>query len=137
MTAGRVLIAEDETIVRLDVRETLESAGYAVCGEAADGLAAVELAERLRPDLIVIDAKMPKLDGVEASRRILESQHVPIVMLTGYSYGDLIAGALEAGVAAYVVKPFAAATLLEAATAVLRAGRRRGTLTYLDAPSGV
>jgi DNA-binding NarL/FixJ family response regulator len=126
-----VLIAEDEALVRLDVRATLESVGLAVCGEAADGQEAVTLAAELEPDLVVIDASMPRLDGVEAARRILETRAVPIVMLTGYGYGDLIARALDAGVAAYVVKPFPEHALLEAVATVLRGGHTKGTLAYL------
>jgi two-component system, response regulator PdtaR len=132
----RVVVADDETIVRADVRATLERAGFDVCGEAADGSRAVALARAHRPDLVVIDAGMPSLDGVEASRQILAELDVPIVMLTGYSYGDLISRALEAGVAAYVVKPFAEEALLEAVAASLRIGRRRETLAYLRRARG-
>jgi len=127
----RVLVADDETLVRADVCATLERVGLHICGEAADGREAVALAREHRPDLVVIDAGMPVLDGVEAARRILEESDVPIVMLTGYSYGDLISRALEIGVAAYVVKPFAEDALLEAVAASLRGGRTPGTLAYL------
>jgi two-component system, response regulator PdtaR len=127
----RVVVADDETLVRADVRATLERVGLDVCGEAADGHAAVALARTHRPDLVVIDAGMPVLDGVEASRRILAEADVPIVMLTGYSYGDLISRALEAGVAAYVVKPFSEEALLEAVAAALRGGHTPETLAYL------
>src|SRR5215475_13172013 len=83
-TAVRILIAEDETIIRLDLRELLEKAGFDVCAEARDGEEAVELARAEQPDLAVLDVKMPKLDGIEAARRILDERPIPIVMLTAY-----------------------------------------------------
>ena len=132
MTAARVLIADDETLVRVDVRSTLESVGLEVCGEARDGQETVLRALELRPDVIVLDAAMPRLDGVEAARQILATRSVPIVMLTGYAYGDLISRALDAGVAAYVVKPFHERDLLAAVAAVLRGGHTKGTLAYLQ-----
>jgi len=131
---ARALIADDETVVRLDVKAMLESVGLEVCGEAADGEEAVRRALELRPDVIVLDAAMPRLDGVEAARRILAVRPVPIVMLTGYDYGDLISRALDAGVAAYVVKPFHERALLDAVATVLRAGHTKGTLAYLERP---
>lgn len=131
MSLARALVADDDTIVRLDVRAALESAGLTVCGEARDGNEVVALALDLRPDVIVLDAAMPAADGVEAARKILSVLDVPIVMLTGYSYGDLISRALDAGVAAYVVKPFREADLLAAVAAVLRGGHTPGTLAYL------
>jgi response regulator NasT len=97
-TTKRILIAEDETIIRLDLRATLEARGYDVCGEARDGVEAVELAEELEPDLILMDVKMPRLDGIEAARRILDRQAVPIVMMTAFGQEELIAGAVDAGV---------------------------------------
>jgi response regulator NasT len=107
MTAGRrVLIAEDETIIRLDLRGTLETAGYDVCGEARDGVEAVELAEALEPDVILMDVKMPRLDGIEAARRILEHRAVPIVMLTAFGQQELVERAVDAGVFGYLAKPF-------------------------------
>ena len=107
MTPGkRVLIAEDETIIRLDLRGTLEASGYEVCGEARDGVEAVELAESLAPDVIVMDVKMPRLDGIEAARRILERQAVPIVMLTAFGHEELVERAVDAGVFGYLAKPF-------------------------------
>lgn len=132
MTAD-ALIADDETLIRADVRATLEAMGLAVCAEAADGHQAVRLACHHRPDLIVLDAGMPLIDGVEAARAILAVYQVPIVMLTGYSYGELISRALEVGVAADVVKPYAEATLVEAVTAVLKGDRLR---TYARARPG-
>jgi response regulator NasT len=107
MTPGkRVLIAEDETIIRMDLRGTLEASGYEVCGEARDGVEAVELADSLAPDVIVMDVKMPRLDGIEAARRILERQAVPIVMLTAFGQEELVERAVDAGVFGYLAKPF-------------------------------
>jgi response regulator NasT len=105
-TTKRILIAEDETIIRLDLRATLEARGYDVCGEARDGVEAVELAEELEPDLILMDVKMPRLDGIEAARRILERRAVPIVMLTAFGQEELVARAVDAGVFGYLAKPF-------------------------------
>jgi two-component system, response regulator PdtaR len=117
--ASRVLVVEDDPLVRGDVAGILAEAGFEICGEASDGRQAVALALRRRPDAIVMDANMPYLDGVEAARRILAVHRVPIVMLTGYSYGELIDRALDAGVAAYVVKPFAESEVVGAVTAAL------------------
>ncbi len=102
----RVLIVEDETIIRLDLRSMLEASGYEVCGEAADGLEAIELAMSLEPDVILMDVKMPKLDGIEAARRILERQSVPIVMLTAFGQEELVSRAVDTGVFGYLAKPF-------------------------------
>ncbi|MFN8188133.1 MAG: response regulator [Gaiellales bacterium] len=114
-TAGtRVLIAEDETIIRLDLRELLERAGFEVCAEARDGEEAVELARAEEPDLAILDVKMPRLDGIEAARRILGERSIPIVILTAYSQEELVARAVEAGVFGYLVKPFREADLVPA-----------------------
>ena len=110
----RILIAEDETIIRLDLRVLLERAGFEVCGEARDGIEAVELAAATRPELAILDVKMPKLDGIEAARRILEERPIPIVMLTAYGQEELVSRAVEAGVFGYLVKPFREADLLPA-----------------------
>jgi len=110
----RILIAEDETIIRLDLRSLLESAGFEVCAEAKDGLEAVELARSERPDLAVLDVKMPRLDGIEAARKILDERPIPIVMLTAYGQDELVARAVEAGVFGYLVKPFRESDLLPA-----------------------
>jgi response regulator NasT len=112
--AVRILIAEDETIIRLDLRALLERAGYDVCAEARDGMEAVELALTSEPDLAVIDVKMPRLDGVEAARRILAARPIPIVMLTAFSHRGLVTEAIDAGAFAYVVKPFRPQDLLPA-----------------------
>jgi AmiR/NasT family two-component response regulator len=110
----RVLIAEDETIIRLDLRALLERAGYEVCAEARDGEEAVELARSEEPDLAVLDVKMPRLDGIEAARRILDERPIPIVMLTAYGQDELVSRAVEAGVFGYLVKPFREQDLLPA-----------------------
>jgi two-component system, response regulator PdtaR len=102
----RVLIAEDETIIRLDLRSLLEDNGFSVCGEARDGVEAVEQAMVLIPDLILMDIKMPRLDGIEAARRILAHRPVPIVMLTAFGHEELVARAVETGVFGYLAKPF-------------------------------
>jgi len=112
--ATRILIAEDETIIRLDLRELLESAGFEVCAEAQDGEEAVELARVRRPDLAVLDVKMPRLDGIEAARRILDDRPIPIVIVTAYGEQELVARAVEAGVFGYLVKPFRETDLLPA-----------------------
>jgi len=110
----RILIAEDETIIRLDLRSLLEGAGFEVCAEAKDGLEAVELARSEQPDLAVLDVKMPRLDGIEAARRILDERPIPIVMLTAYGQDELVSRAIEAGVFGYLVKPFRESDLLPA-----------------------
>jgi response regulator NasT len=114
-TAGaRILIAEDETIIRLDLRDILERAGFEVCAEAHDGEEAVELARAEEPDLAILDVKMPRLDGIEAARRIMSERPIPIVMLTAYSQEELVTRAVEAGVFGYLVKPFREADLVPA-----------------------
>jgi two-component system, response regulator PdtaR len=110
----RILIAEDETIIRLDLRATLEAAGFEVCAEARNGEEAVELARAERPDLAILDVKMPKLDGIEAARRILAERPIPVVMLTAFDQGELVSRAVEAGVFGYLVKPFRESDLLPA-----------------------
>ena len=114
MARTRILVAEDETIIRLDLRTLLEGAGFEVCAEARDGEEAVELARREEPDLALLDVKMPKLDGIDAARRILEERPIPIVMVTAYGEQELISRAVEAGVFGYLVKPFRETDLLPA-----------------------
>jgi response regulator NasT len=117
----RILVAEDETLIRLDLRGLLEGAGHEVCAEARDGAEAVELAIETRPDLALLDVKMPRLDGIEAARRILDEQPIPIVMVTAYGEQELVSRAVEAGVFGYLVKPFRESDLLPAiATATAR-----------------
>ncbi len=110
----RILIAEDETIIRLDLRELLEKSGFDVCAEARDGEEAVQLARTIEPDLALLDVKMPKLDGIEAARKILEERPIPIVMVTAYGEQELVSRAVEAGVFGYLVKPFRETDLLPA-----------------------
>jgi two-component system, response regulator PdtaR len=110
----RVVIAEDEALIRLDLKEMLEESGYAVVGEAGDGETAVRLAEELRPDLVVLDVKMPVLDGISAAERITEGHLAPVLMLTAFSQRDLVERARDAGAMAYLVKPFQKADLMPA-----------------------
>ena len=110
----RVLVAEDEVLIRLDLVEMLTEEGYEVVGEAGDGEQAVELATQLRPDLVVMDVKMPKLDGISAAERIAADRIAPVVMLTAFSQRDLVDRARQAGAMAYVVKPFGKADLIPA-----------------------
>jgi len=110
----RILVAEDETIIRLDLEKTLEGAGFEVCAAAKDGLEAVELARREAPDLAILDVKMPSLDGIEAARRILAERPIPIVMLTAYGQSELVSRAVEAGVFGYLVKPYRESDLVPA-----------------------
>jgi response regulator NasT len=110
----RALVAEDETIIRLDLRDLLERAGFEVCAEAKNGEEAVALARSERPDVAILDVKMPRLDGIEAARRILDERPIPIVMLTAYGQAELVSRAVEAGVFGYLVKPFREQDLLPA-----------------------
>jgi response regulator NasT len=110
----RILVAEDETIIRLDLVELLRRAGMDVVAEAHDGEEAISLARELQPDLAIMDVKMPKLDGIEAARRIINERPIPIVMLTAYGQEELVARAAEAGVFGYLVKPFRESDLLPA-----------------------
>jgi two-component system, response regulator PdtaR len=110
----RVLIAEDETLIRLDLRGLLEAAGLEVCAEARDGEEAVSLARETEPDVALLDVKMPRLDGIEAAKRILDERPIPIVMVTAYGERELVARAVEAGVFGYLVKPFRETDLLPA-----------------------
>jgi len=110
----RVVIAEDEALIRLDLAEMLAEEGYVVVGQAADGQTAVELTEQHRPDLVVLDVKMPRLDGIAAARRIAEQGIAPVVILTAFSQRDLVGRARDAGAMAYLVKPFTKQDLLPA-----------------------
>lgn len=117
----RVLVAEDETIIRLDLVSLLARNGMEVCAEARDGLEAVELARTARPDVAVLDVKMPRLDGVEAARRILAERPIPIVLLTAFSDRSLVGRAVGAGIFGYLAKPFREEDLIPAIrTAVAR-----------------
>jgi two-component system, response regulator PdtaR len=110
----RVLIAEDEAIIRLDLREMLQEDGFEVVGEAADGEQAVALATELRPDLVICDVKMPRMDGIAAAALIVGRRIAPVVMLTAFSQRDLIERARDAGAMAYLIKPFQKRDLLPA-----------------------
>jgi response regulator NasT len=112
--ARRVVVAEDEALIRLDIVEMLRDAGFEVVGEAGDGEEAVRLAEEHRPDLVVMDIKMPVLDGISAAERIVAARIAPVVLLTAFSQRELVERARDAGAMAYVVKPFSAADLLPA-----------------------
>jgi response regulator NasT len=109
----RVVVAEDEGLIRMDVVATLQEAGYEVVGEAADGEEAVRLATELEPDLVVMDIKMPKMDGISAAEKI-SILKIPVVLLTAFSQADLVARAADAGAMAYVTKPFKPSDLLPA-----------------------
>ena len=102
----RVVSAEDEALIRMDLAEMLGEEGYDVVGQAADGERAIELAEELRPDLVVLDVKMPKLDGISAAQRIAAKRIAPVVILTAFSQRELVERARDAGAMAYLVKPF-------------------------------
>ncbi|MGE3663960.1 MAG: ANTAR domain-containing response regulator [Pseudonocardia sp.] len=122
----RVLVVEDEALIRLDLTEMLREEGYAVAGEAGDGEQAVALARELRPDLVIMDVKMPKVDGIDAAASIVEERIAPVVMLTAFSQRDLIERARDAGAMAYLVKPFARHELVPAIElAVSRFAERR------------
>jgi two-component system, response regulator PdtaR len=102
----RVVIADDESLIRMDLRETLTQLNYLVVGEAGDGKSAVNLARELRPDIVIMDIKMPDMDGIEAAMVLTEEKIAPVLLLTAYSQRDLVDRARQAGVAGYLVKPF-------------------------------
>jgi two-component system, response regulator PdtaR len=121
---ARVVIAEDEAIIRLDLKEILTSAGYDVVGESGRGDEAVQLVAEHRPDLAILDIKMPGMDGLRAAREITSQYPVAVMLLTAFSQRDLIEEARDAGVAAYLVKPFQARELLPAVAGVLSRARQ-------------
>ena len=112
--ARRVVVAEDESLIRMDIVEILRDAGFDVVGEAGDGEAAVALATELKPDLVIMDVKMPKLDGISAAEQLNKNHIAPVVLLTAFSQKELVERASEAGALAYVVKPFTPNDLLPA-----------------------
>lgn len=105
-TPRRILVADDEPLIRLDLHEMLTALGYRVVGEASDGATAVRLARETRPDLVIMDIKMPEIDGLEAARILTAEDIAPVVLLTAYSQKDLVERAQQAGVVGYLVKPF-------------------------------
>ncbi|WP_035281135.1 response regulator [Brevibacterium album] len=125
----RVVVAEDEAVIRLDIVEMLREVGYDVVGEAADGESAIRLAEELRPDLVVMDIKMPVLDGISAAERIVSARIAPVVLLTAFSQKELVERARDAGAMAYVVKPFSSNDLLPALEIALS---RHAEITALE-----
>lgn len=110
----RVLVAEDEALIRMDLAEMLREEGYEIVGEAGDGQEAVELAESLRPDLVIMDVKMPRRDGIDAAQEIASKRIAPIVILTAFSQRELVERARESGAMAYLVKPFTKSDLVPA-----------------------
>ena len=114
LTQRRLVIAEDEPISRLDLREMLANLGYLVVGEAGDGSSAVNLARELRPDLVIMDIKMPEMDGISAAKLLTEEKIAPVLLLTAYSDREFVEGSLDAGVMGYIVKPFREAELVPA-----------------------
>ena len=114
MSQIRAVIADDETIIRMDLKLLLEELGHVVVGEAADGQRAVELTRALKPDVVIMDIKMPIMDGLDAAKVIYEEKAAPVVLLTAYSQKDLVERAKEAGVFGYMVKPFQESELLPA-----------------------
>ncbi len=106
MERTRIIIADDESLIRMDLREMLTNLGYLVVGEVGDGRSAVNLARELRPDIVIMDIKMPDMDGIEAARILTEERVAPVLLLSAYSQQDLVTRAREAGVAGYLVKPF-------------------------------
>jgi two-component system, response regulator PdtaR len=110
----RVVIADDESIIRLDLKETLQRMGHSVVAEAGDGKSAIELVRREKPDLVVLDVKMPEMDGIDAAKEISSARLAPVLLLTAYSQQDLVRRAMEAGVFGYVVKPFTESDLMPA-----------------------
>jgi response regulator NasT len=133
----RLLIADDEPLIRMNLRESLQEQGYLVVGETGDGQSAVHLTRQLRPDLVLLDVKMPNLDGVGAARLIAEEQLAPVLLLTAYSSRELVEQAREAGVLGYLVKPVRDAELMPLIEVTLarwieQADRRRELLQLRD-----
>lgn len=114
MAQTRLVIADDESLIRMNLKETLVGLGYLVVGEAGDGVSAITLARQLQPDLVVMDIKMPKLDGIQAAQVLTQERIAPVLLLTAYNDRELVDRARDAGVVAYLVKPFREADLLPA-----------------------
>jgi response regulator NasT len=128
--ARTVVVAEDEVLIRMDLAEMLTEEGYDVVGQAGDGATAVDLAERLRPDLVILDVKMPVLDGIAAAEQIASQRIAPVVILTAFSQRELVERARDAGAMAYLVKPFTQADLVPA---IEMAVSRFGEVALLEA----
>ena len=114
MDRTRVIIADDESLIRIDLREMLVNLGYLVVGEVGDGRSAMNLARELKPDVVIMDIKMPDLDGIDAAKVLTEERIAPVILLTAYSQKDLVERAKEAGVVGYMVKPFRESDLVPA-----------------------
>ncbi len=114
MNPLKIVIADDETLIRMDMKELLEEAGHQVVGEAANGVQAVELAKKLKPDLCIFDVKMPEMDGIAAAKILSKEKIAPVVLLTAFSQPEFVKRATEAGVQAYLVKPVQEANLFPA-----------------------
>lgn len=114
MAKTRVIVADDESLIRLDLKEMLTNLGYLVVGEAGDGVSAVNLAREIKPDLVVMDIKMPNMDGIAAAKVLTEERIAPVLLLTAFSQQDLVERAKEAGVVGYIVKPFREQELIPA-----------------------
>ena len=119
MERTRVIIADDESLIRMDLREMLTNLGYLVVGEAGDGRSAVNLARELKPDIVIMDIKMPDMDGIEAAQVLTEERVAPVLLLSAYSQQELVQRASQAGVAGYLVKPFREGDLTPAIEVVL------------------
>lgn len=125
----RILLADDEALIRLDLREMLTEAGHEIVGEADNGQEAVQLAQELHPDIVIMDVKMPVMDGLTAAQLITEAEIAPVLLLTAYSQQDIVARATEAGVIAYLVKPVREQQLfpaIEVAVSRFRAWQKLG-----------
>ena len=122
--SSRILIAEDQAILRMDLKEMLEEHGYQVVGEAADGEKAIELAYHLKPDLVIMDIKMPQLNGLKASQIISRSLNLPILILTAYSQKEFVEKAKESNIVGYIIKPISEVTLFPAVEIALAQAQR-------------
>ena len=120
MAQTRIVIADDESIIRMDLREMLTGLGYLVVAEAGDGVTAVNVAREVRPELVIMDIKMPEMDGIEAARILTEERIAPVLLLTAFSQQELVRRAGEAGVVGYLVKPFGETDLAHRLAAVHR-----------------
>ncbi len=114
MPQTRIVIADDESLIRMNLRETLVGLGYLVVGEAGDGVSVINLARELRPDVVVMDIKMPKLDGIQAAKVLTEEKIAPVLLLTAHSDKELVERARDAGVVGYLSKPFRDSDLMPA-----------------------